>query len=92
MLDCYTKKYNDTIKCMQQVLPKLIWEKRVAVLFGYNAGTWDAPNSPQNYLFLRRPPQPSYTSTDPTHPDHISRFATIHFPDTQTDRHNILVG
>ena len=56
---------------------------------------WDGPNS------SLRQPYPfddhhlhlyTHPSTDPTlhpkrHPDPISRFATVHFPDRQTDTH-----
>jgi len=54
---------------------------------------WDAPSSPSKlHLPLRRSPPLSNTSIPrPTpltkrHPDPLSRFATVHFPDQQTDR------
>jgi len=54
---------------------------------------WDAQIHPQNCLFPFDDHRPRliHPSLDPTHhrkrhPDPISRFATIHFPDTQTNR------
>jgi len=81
-----------------QALPKVIWEERFAlaqlcnkVPIGYN-GTPQI--HPQNCRFPfddHHPHLIHHYSTDRTHhpkrhPDPISRFVTVHFPDTQTDR------
>jgi len=76
----------------KQVLPKIIWEERVAlaqlrnkVPIGYNS----TPKLP--FLLRRSPLQSTWIHQSlnhpKRHPDPISRFATVHFPDRQTDRH-----
>jgi len=57
---------------------------------------WDTPNSPQNCPFLFDDHHPdlihkyTHPSTNHTHhpkwhPGPLSRFATVHFPDRQTE-------
>ena len=72
--------------------PKVIWEERVAVPIGYNGTPQSSPSKLP--LLLRRSPTLSNTPlprptplTTKWHPDPISRFATVHFPDRQTERH-----
>jgi len=78
---------------------KVIWEElrrhpsrqRTTTPRSPHCNQWDAPHLPSKLFIPLRPSPPPSTFVDrphsppKRHPDPISRFATVHFPDRQTD-------